>query len=151
MIAAAAEAVRNANCEAPRPQLLGVTVLTSLDQATISGELNIQTPLVDEVVHLATLGIEAGLDGVIASPLELPVLRKALPRSAIVITPGVRPVWAAGNDQKRIATPADAVRDGADFLVIGRPITKPPHGIGSPRDAAQRVAREIAGVVEVQK
>ena len=114
-------------------------------------DLNIKARIFDQVVHLAKLGIDSGLDGVIASPLEVAALRESLPPSSIIVTPGVRPVWAAGNDQKRVATPADAIRNGADFLVIGRPITRPPQSVGSPKDALRLIAEEITEVSETRK
>ena len=124
-----------------RPLVLGVTVLTSLDGQTLQS-VGVDASPRDQVVRLARLSHEAGLDGVVASPNEITAVRQAVPpRDFIVVTPGVRPAWAELGDQKRVATPSQAIKDGADFLVIGRPIT----GHASPRDAAERVLLEIAG------
>ncbi len=123
--------------------VLAVTVLTSMDQATCIRIYGDRPEVV--VLKFALEAKEAGADGIICSPGDLPLLK---PRSELIgmiyVTPGVRPQWATANDQKRIMTPADAIRVGADYLVIGRPILKPPAEIGSPVDAAKRIADEIA-------
>lgn len=126
------------------PLVLAVTILTSINQEAMNNELRIAGDLKDQVVHLAKLAEQAGLDGVIASPQEIEVIRRNLSKQMIIITPGIRPKWAAAQDQKRIMTPAEAISRGAFALVIGRPITKPPSEIGSPINAAKIVAKEIA-------
>ncbi len=147
---------------AGRPVILGVTLLTSLDykdlvELGIYDELNIADPkeLAEikrvrierfAVRHLAWLAQECGLDGVIASPKEIKAIRNYCQPEFLVVTPGVRPEWAAAGDQKRIMTPAEAIKAGATALVIGRPITKPPAEIGTPVDAAKKIAEEIASV-----
>lgn len=141
MLRAAAEAARAAGPQ--RPLLLGVTVLTSLDQAALQGELEVAQPLSDHVVHLARLAQASGLDGVVASPHEVAALRSACGPDLLVVTPGVRPAWAGSGDQRRTLGPAEAIATGADYLVIGRPITSPPAAIGSPAAAARRIAEEI--------
>jgi orotidine-5'-phosphate decarboxylase len=94
------------------------------------------------VVHYAGLARKAGLDGVVASAREIKIIRAACPAPFIIVTPGIRPAWASSNDQKRIMTPERALRAGADYLVIGRPIT----AANNPEDAAGRILDEIAGV-----
>jgi orotidine-5'-phosphate decarboxylase len=129
MLQAAVEA-RDALPE-PRPRLLGVTVLTSLDDPLAD---------VEEIVERALLAQRSGLDGAIASPQEVARLRAACGRGFLLVTPGVRPAGVALGDQKRVATPGDAVRDGADLLVLGRPIA----AAADPAAAAAAVCREIA-------
>lgn len=125
-----------------RPLLLGVTVLTSLDATALASELQIQPPLTDYVVHLARMAQDCGLDGVVASPHEVAAIRATCPHIRIV-TPGIRPSWATEGDQRRVMTPLDALRAGADYLVIGRPITNPPPAIGDPATAAARIVSEL--------
>jgi len=104
-------------------------------------QVGIGSPVQEEVARLATLARNAGLDGVVASPSEIEIIRERVARDRfMIVTPGVRPAWAESGDQKRIATPAEAVRRGADFIVIGRPITASP----DPRAAAERIIEEIA-------
>jgi orotidine-5'-phosphate decarboxylase len=102
--------------------LLGVTVLTSSDQETLR-ECGIESAIEQQVVRLARLGAESGVGGLVASAHELAPLRAALGDRIKIITPGIRPPNSPPNDQKRAMTPADALRAGADFLVVGRPIT----------------------------
>ncbi|HLG15218.1 MAG TPA: orotidine-5'-phosphate decarboxylase [Blastocatellia bacterium] len=124
-----------------RPAVLGVTVLTSMDQASLT-DVGVNAPVELEVVRLALLAHDAGLDGVVAAPQEIRPIRELVSDDRfIILTPGIRPAWSASGDQKRIATPADAIRDGADFLVVGRAITDNP----DPRAAAERVLEEMAG------
>lgn len=106
-----------------KPILIAVTILTSMDNKGLD-EAGIMTPLADEVVKLATLAKRAGLDGVVASPQEIKIIKEACGDDFVVVTPGVRPSFASLDDQKRVMTPSEAVRAGADYLVIGRPITK---------------------------
>jgi orotidine-5'-phosphate decarboxylase len=129
------------------PAVLGVTILTSIDKRIMNDELRINGDVEDQVVHLAKLADDAGLDGVIASPHEIQALRAKLPRRMLIVTPGVRPTWAASDDQRRFMTPGEAIERGASYVVIGRPITKPPAGIGTPVQAADRVRDEISSVV----
>jgi orotidine-5'-phosphate decarboxylase len=122
-----------------RPAVLGVTVLTSMDEANLA-DVGINSDVNSQVVRLATLAREAGLDGVVSSPREIRLIREFVASEGfIILTPGIRPSWSASGDQKRIATPLDAIRDGADFLVIGRAITSSEY----PRAAAQRILEEI--------
>jgi orotidine-5'-phosphate decarboxylase len=122
-----------------RPRILAVTVLTSLDRAVLHRELQIPVAVEGQVVHLAGLARAAGVDGVVASPQEAARLRAMLGRGALVVTPGIRSAGAEAGDQARIATPAAAVRAGADYLVVGRPIT----GAPDPAAAAVAIIREI--------
>jgi orotidine-5'-phosphate decarboxylase len=121
-----------------RPRLLAVTILTSSTAATLRG-VGIEHPLEQMVVRLAKLAQEAGMDGVVASPLEIGPIRAACGPDFLIVTPGVRPGFAAVDDQKRIMTPAEAVRGGADYLVIGRPIAK----ADDPAAAADLITDEI--------
>lgn len=107
----------------PRPLLIGVTMLTSTGKETMNNELLIPGEVEEAVVHYATLIKQAGLDGVVASPLEVPLIKKALGESFLTVTPGIRPLGADLDDQTRITTPEQAFRMGSDYLVIGRAVT----------------------------
>ncbi|MGY6547461.1 MAG: orotidine-5'-phosphate decarboxylase [Roseinatronobacter sp.] len=124
-------------------KILAVTVLTSLDRADLDAALMRPGDLADLTLERAARAFEAGADGVIASPREAAAIR-ALPQAQgkLIVTPGVRPAGSAAGDQKRIATPAAALRAGADHLVIGRPVWAAP----DPRAAADAILREIAPV-----
>ena len=122
-----------------RPALLGVTLLTSLDAPAMRRIGIAGTPRA-RAVALALLAKEAGLDGIVASAHEIPSIRRACGPKFLTLIPAVRPVSAAPNDQSRVATPAEATRAGADFLVVGRPIT----AATNPRAAALAIAQEIA-------
>lgn len=119
--------------------LLGVTVLTSSNAETLR-ETGIHSGVEAQVMRLAKLGAECGIDGLVCSPLEVNSLRRELPARIELVTPGVRPEWAAADDQKRFTTPSAAVLNGADRLVIGRPITD--HA--DPREAAERIVAELS-------
>jgi len=136
MMRAAREA---AGSKKNRPLLLGVTVLTSFDEAALR-EIGMEGSLGARVVALARLAKTAGLDGVVCSALEAPAVRRELGPEFKILVPGVRPATAATNDQSRVATPGDAVRAGADYLVVGRPIT----AAANPRAAAREIVAEIA-------
>jgi orotidine-5'-phosphate decarboxylase len=141
MMAKAAEAARTAaeGGQNPKPILLGVTVLTSLKGPDLE-EVGLTPDVASQVLRLAGLAKAAGLDGVVCSPQEIEVLRREYGRELVIVTPGIRPFWAAAQDQKRIMTPAEAVAKGADYLVIGRPIT----GAPSPNEAFLRIVGELA-------
>jgi len=127
----------------PIPKVIGVTLLTDHDQGDLTALGIKKSKVIDYVVRLGLLTKEAGLDGIVCSPLELPVMRYILGDDATIVTPGIRPAWAAAPDeQKRITTPAAAIRMGGSELVIGRPITKPPQGI-TPAEALDMIAEEI--------
>lgn len=138
MMKQAAEAVKAVK---DRPKILGVTILTSMNQSTIN-RLGITKKLEEEVLDLARLAKEAALDGVIASPQEIGLIRKDLGGDFIIVTPGIRPSWtAAKDDQKRIMGPKEAVMAGADYIVVGRPVIE----AEDPLKAAQRIIEEIEG------
>ena len=124
----------------PRAKLLGVTVLTSLDRSDLEAT-GVNSDPSAQVLRLATLARECGLDGVICSPLEIAALRKQCGPDFVLMVPGIRPVGSAANDQKRAMTPRQAVDLGATNLVVGRPI----YQAADPRAAAEAIARE-AGV-----
>ncbi len=133
-------ATQAAKFNVPRPKLLGVTVLTSLDRSDLEAT-GINSDPSDQVLRLAALAHDCGLDGVICSPLEIAALRKQRGPDFVLMVPGIRPVGSAANDQKRAMTPRQAVDLGATNLVVGRPI----YQAVDPRAAAEAIARE-AGV-----
>jgi len=135
MMRKAAEAAKG---KAEKPKILGVTVLTSMDQKAIN-EVGIEKSIEEEVLNLATMARDAGLDGVVASPQETSAIRKKLGKDFIIVTPGVRPEWAARGDQRRVATPSSAIKAGADYIVVGRPIIES----GNPVEAARKVIEEM--------
>jgi orotidine-5'-phosphate decarboxylase len=137
--AARTAADRAAEQRGRAPLLIAVTVLTSLDAAALAGIGIDETPL-DHAVRLAELARREGCDGVVASPQETAAIREACGTDFLVVTPGIRGGTAERDDQARTMTPADAIRAGSSYLVIGRPIT----GAPNPRDAAQRIADELA-------
>jgi orotidine-5'-phosphate decarboxylase len=142
MMRAAAEAARTAAARtgAARPLVLGVTVLTSLDDAALA-EVGTPRGVMEQVVLLASLARAAGLDGVVASPREIGAIRAACGPDFVIVTPGIRPSGMQGkDDQARTLTPAEAVAAGATYLVIGRPIT----AADNPRAAAEAIAAETA-------
>ena len=108
----------------PKPILIAVTVLTSMSDKALKEEQSVSIPMDEQVKKLAKLTKDAGLDGVVASAKEAKIIREALGEEFLIVTPGIRPKWAATNDQTRIVTPSKAIEDGADYLVVGRPITK---------------------------
>ncbi|HWA50124.1 MAG TPA: orotidine-5'-phosphate decarboxylase [Dongiaceae bacterium] len=120
------------------PKVIGVTVLTSLSDEDLAAVG--QPAAADQVRRLAALTQACGLDGVVCSPHEIAQLRHDLGPDFLLVIPGVRPSWAAAGDQKRVMEPRQAMQAGADFLVIGRPIT----GAADPAEAARRIAREIS-------
>lgn len=118
--------------------VLGVTVLTSMDDASL-GLVGVPVPAAQQVLRLAEMGAGCRLRGIVASPHELVPLREKFGRGLVVVTPGVRPAGSDKDDQRRIMSPGDAIRCGADFLVVGRPIT----AARSPKEAFLRIAEEI--------
>ncbi len=142
MLEKAAKAAREeaARLNNEPPLVLGVTVLTSLNKKDIQS-VGISGSVEDEVLRLARLAEKAGLDGVVASAQEVPKIRKIVRPDFLIVTPGIRPSWAQKADQKRIATPKEALAMGSDYLVIGRPIT----GEEDPKAAAERILEEIKG------
>lgn len=122
-----------------KPVILGVTVLTSISDEILKNELHNTKTSSDFVIELAKNAKTAGLDGVVASAKELPLIKKELGKDFIVLTPGIRPSWASVDDQKRIATPLSAIKDGADFIVLGRAVTKADDKI----EALEKIYNEI--------
>jgi orotidine-5'-phosphate decarboxylase len=125
-----------------RPKLIGVTVLTSMDRKTLK-QVGISASPIVEVMRLAKLAKRAGLDGVVCSPLEVKAIRKELGADFITVVPGVRPkaeLVSKQDDQSRIMSPGEAVRAGATYLVVGRPIT----GATDPATAAREILDEVA-------
>ena len=144
MMKAAADAAKQAAEESgiTKPLVLAVTVLTSINQEILNNELNIEADVAKQVVHLALLAKKAGCDGVIASAKETKMIKDACGNDFAVVTPGIRPLWAASGDQKRVVTPKDALADGSDYLVIGRAITGQPDKI----EAAKKILDEIGNL-----
>ncbi len=142
MMQTCAEAAKNTAAEKgiEKPLAVAVTVLTSISQEEFQEEIGIQRPIAEQVVYWAKMAQRAGLDGVVASPKELAPIREACGQDFVIVTPGIRPAWAAVNDQSRIMTPRQAVEAGASYLVIGRPITS--HQ--DPAEAAKRIGDEMA-------
>lgn len=140
MMRAASEAAAKTAAELniPRPLCLGVTVLTSLDSRALATEVGVAIAVESHVLHLARLGREAGLDGAIASPQEIQPLRLALGRDAVILTPGIRPSGPA-QDQARTATATSAIQAGADYIVVGRPVTQ----AFDPAAAASALVEEV--------
>jgi orotidine-5'-phosphate decarboxylase len=126
-----------------RPLLIGVTLLTSMGDADLR-DLGVSGTPAEVVLRLARLALRAELDGVVCSPQEVSLLRRELPRGFLLVTPGIRPAGADAQDQVRTATPAAAVQSGADYLVIGRPITRAP----DPLKALTLMEEEIARAAE---
>jgi orotidine-5'-phosphate decarboxylase len=122
-------------------QILAVTVLTSYDDADLF-DACYRFGVVETVRRRAEQAQELGVDGLVASPAEAAMLRQAVGGAMLLVTPGVRPAGAAAGDQKRVAAPAEAIRNGADYLVVGRPVTE----AGDPRAAAEAIVAEIASV-----
>ncbi|NIR27649.1 MAG: orotidine-5'-phosphate decarboxylase [Gammaproteobacteria bacterium] len=136
MMAAAREALEQGS---NKPLLIGVTILTSMGEADLV-QIGLSGTPADNVSRLALLAEEAGLDGVVCSPKEVALLRETVKADFKLVTPGIRPAWAEKGDQTRITTPADALRLGSDYLVIGRPITR----ADDPLEALAKIEDELA-------
>lgn len=124
---------------AKRPLILAVTLLTSISDEILSNELSNKKTSLDFVISLAKNAKKAGMDGVVASAKELKTIKEELGNDFIVLTPGIRPKWSNKDDQKRIVTPYDAFKDGADFIVLGRAVTKADDKI----EALEKIYEEI--------
>ena len=122
-----------------KPFILAVTVLTSMDENTLK-EVGIQTPLLEEVGRLALLASKAGVDGVVASPQEIGVIREQCGEKFLIVTPGIRAPSDKKDDQKRTLTPKEAISAGANYLVIGRPIKE----AKDPIEAVQKIVEDIS-------
>ena len=126
----------------PAPLLIAVTILTSMNQAQMEADLGIQGKTIEQVVvEWAKMAQECGIDGVVCSPKEIAAVRSACGPDFKLITPGIRPAWAAANDQKRMMTPQEAQALGCDYMVIGRPIT----GAEDKKAAAAAIIKELEG------
>ena len=141
MMKAAAESARETaeRLGRPVPIVLAVTVLTSMDEQSLRRELKIARSLPRQVSHLARMAGRAGMHGVVASPQEIKLLRRSARGPFVILTPGVRPSWAAKDDQKRIMTPGEAVATGADYIVVGRPVLK----AVDRKSAVEKIVQEI--------
>lgn len=125
-----------------RPVFLAVTVLTSLNDEDMK-RIKVSESAKEHVLTLAKLAKEAGADGIVCSPQEIEMIKRELGADFITLTPGVRPVWAAAGDQKRVMTPKEAVDKGTDYIVVGRPIT----GAEDRKDAAKKIVMEMEGKI----
>lgn len=149
MMRGVAHAVANASEREsfPRPSVIAVTVLTSADARTLA-EIGVASGPAEQVRALAKLAAECGMDGVVASPHEVALVRETVnEQNFLIVTPGVRPLGSSRDDQKRVMTPAEAVRAGADYLVVGRSILKAP----DPARAAHEIKDEIEEVEKTLK
>jgi len=142
MMKQAAQTLRKYSLEhnVERPKIIGVTLLTSINQDVLRDELGVTVRMTTQVKHLAGLAQRAGLDGVVASPEDAEMIRSRFGKGFLIITPGIRPSWAAMDDQKRTLTPRKALQRGADYLVIGRAVTSQADPIGS----LKRIEEEIS-------
>lgn len=137
--AASATAAAAEKFRIPRPQVIAVTVLTSLDDAALA-EVGVSATAAEQVATLAAVAREAGCDGVVCSPNEAAAMRALLGPDALVVTPGIRPAGEEAGDQARTATPAAALEAGASHLVIGRPVTD----AAEPAEAVKSILKEMA-------
>lgn len=131
----------------PKPVILGVTLLTSFGQRTLTEELGVSKNIDDYVSSLARLAQTSGLDGVVASATDVPKIRKECGNDFIILCPAIRPTWSVVNDQIRVVTPADAIRAGVNYMVIGRPITAAKDRVS----AAKLILEEIEEALVLQK
>lgn len=146
MMQAALEGVHQAAADrpgAPLPLVIGVTQLTSTSEYVLNEEIGIPGPIENAVLRYAAHAKRAGLHGVVASPLEVPSVKRHLGDSFIAVTPGIRPAGSEAGDQSRITTPGDAFQLGSDYIVIGRPITAAPN----PRQALESIITSIKEMI----
>jgi orotidine-5'-phosphate decarboxylase len=141
-IAAARAGAEAAGVESPN--LIAITLLTSIEARALAYDLKISLELTDYALQMALLAQDSGLQGIVCSAQEAAQLRRFLPQDFLLVCPGVRPTWAGGNDQKRVMTPGSALKAGATYLVIGRPIT----ASDDPPAAFQRICDECMAAVE---
>jgi orotidine-5'-phosphate decarboxylase len=142
MMSEARKAVDRKSGKGGKPLLVAVTVLTSLNETELFKELGVGRSLKDEVLALAQLAKKAGLDGVVCSPQEIELLRASLGKDFLLVTPGIRPKGSDKNDQQRSLTPAEAIRLGASYLVVGRPVT----ASSNPRQVVQNFFKDAAAL-----
>lgn len=139
MMKSAAEAVKETSLKSSKPPyLVGVTILTSLDNSALK-EVGFKLNVKNSVKNLSLLAKKARLDGVVASPLEIKMIRETCGKDFLIVTPGIRPESSSSDDQKRFMTPSEAIEAGADFLVIGRPVT----GAKNRLEAFRSIVNEI--------
>ncbi|HEB72651.1 MAG TPA: orotidine-5'-phosphate decarboxylase [Nitrospirae bacterium] len=131
-----------AGSDVAKPLMIAVTILTSMDAEDLA-EIGIEREPGEMVTRLAAMAKKAGMDGVVASPEETGLIKNTLGERFVVVTPGIRPEWAGKDDQKRTKTPAEAIRSGSDYIVIGRPILKS----DDPADAVRRTFEEMSSAV----
>lgn len=142
MIRAACEgACEGSNGSVGKPLVIAVTVLTSISEDILRNELRIPFSPSDQVAFWASLAQKNGADGVVCSPHEIEAVRETCGKDFLIVTPGIRPAWAVQGDQKRVSPPGGALRKGADYLVIGRPVTRAEDRI----EAARLIAEELGG------
>lgn len=134
-----AEMIQAATARKGKMSVLGVTVLTSANERTLR-ETGVSESIDKQVLLLARLGVENGIDGIVASPHETKLLRTEFGDKISMVVPGIRPSWSEAGDQKRVMTPSEAIKAGADYLVIGRPITAHPN----PREAVAKILGELS-------
>ncbi len=146
MLRSVAEAVHEEAGTGGPPKVLGVTVLTSLGAEQLKDELGLTRSPLDQVLFWAELARSCGLSGVVASPREVEAIRTRCGRDFLIVTPGIRLAGSGADDQKRVSTPAQALRSGADYLVVGRPILQ----AENPRRAAAALIQEMEGALECQ-
>ena len=121
------------------PQLLGITLLTSLNSRELAFDLHVSIELPEYTLQMALLAQESGINGAVCSPQEVSQLRQVCDPAFLLVCPGIRPSWSQSNDQRRTMTPAQAFKAGADYLVIGRPITQTPN----PQEAWSKICSEL--------
>ncbi|MBU2100806.1 orotidine-5'-phosphate decarboxylase [Candidatus Micrarchaeota archaeon] len=126
-----------------KPLIVGVTILTSMDTQALKEELKVNLSVEEMVKHLALNAKKAGLDGVVCSPKEIELVKKACGKEFLCVTPGVRPEYSSTDDQKRTLTPKEAIQKGADFLVIGRPIIQAKKYDMTRKQAAEKILQDI--------
>jgi len=124
------------------PMVLAVTILTSLNSDILVDELKILSTVQNQVIHFSILAKDSGLDGAVCSPFEIESVREACGKDFVILTPGIRPEWACSNDQMRFKGPGAAINDGADYIVIGRPVTKSEN----PLESMKKILEEINSV-----
>jgi orotidine-5'-phosphate decarboxylase len=147
MLKAASDAVNSkaASMGVKPPVVLAVTVLTSISASMLANELNVGGGVEEHVLRLAKQCKDNGITGLVASPEEVVALRQAVGKEMVIVTPGVRPLWSDPGDQSRFTTPGQAIKNGSDYLVVGRPITK----AKDPKEAALKVIAEIQEALSV--
>lgn len=142
MISAAVRA-RDEHQAKRKPAIIAVTLLTSINEEILNSELLVQKDVASCVQHFAKLAVGANVDGIVCSAADLSSVRQIIPLSKHIITPGIRPAGSAANDQKRIATPADAIRAGATILVLGRAVSAAPDVAVAARDISEEIRSAI--------